>query len=225
MSTPHYFSLPLILSVTHVYIYMLINMSLIYVNIHYINMKSLKLKTWIEIGEWYGLIFPFQSVGMAESSQKKRDLEMWKTGAKWLSGGMGWFFIVMNIIYGWIGWLSIVILYSYHGSFLHIPTRWGIQDGACWTFVSLACEQQASPWGYGDSHRPHRTGGTAVRSMLQDEKYAVCPTKLIVWAVWGTGEVGHFCCPIAILVSHSDWRTGHPFEVQYKVKFLAPDVK
>lgn len=55
---------------------MLINMSLIYVNIHYINMKSLKLKTWIEIGEWYGLIFPFQSVGMAESSQKKRDLEM-----------------------------------------------------------------------------------------------------------------------------------------------------
>ena len=46
-------------------------MLLIYVNIHYINMKSLKLKTWIEIGDWYGLIFPFQSVGMAESSQKK----------------------------------------------------------------------------------------------------------------------------------------------------------
>lgn len=42
--------------------------------------------------------------------------------------------------------------------------RCGIQDGACWTFVSLACEQQASPWGYGDSHRPHRTAGSGINA-------------------------------------------------------------
>ena len=64
-----------------------------------------------------------------------------------------------------------------------------IQTGSCWTIHSILAAEVDDLFGIG--HRP-------------------------VVSAWGAGEVGHFCCPIAILVSHTNcWMTWCPFDMKY----------